>query len=261
MLRNLWAYRHLVTSLVRRDFELRSARSLWGHAWLVIQPAIQVAIYMVIFAEVLRAKLPGAQDPMAYALHVTAGLVSWNYMAEIVQRSQSLFLDHANLLKTIQFPRSTLPVVVLFSATINFALIGSVFVIALVISGHWPGWLMVAALPLLVVQALLAIALGVLTGTVNVFFRDVGQAVTVALQFWFWLTPIVYPLAILPERLQNALAWNPMLHVVGGYQRIVVEGIPPTWTPVGAVAATGLVLGVLAWWTFRTLSPDLVDEL
>ncbi len=261
MLRALWQYRVFVGSLVRREFQVRSVRAVWGTLWLVLQPAAQIFIYTVVFAQVLRAKLPGVGDSLAYGFFVCAGLISWNFFSEIVARGRTLFLDHADLLKSIRFPRSALPAALLISCSINFAVAAALFLLVLYASGRWPGAVLLGAVPLLALQSLLAVGLGVLAGTLHVFFRDVGQSVLVALQFWFWLTPIVYPVSIVPERLRDFFGWNPMFHVVGGYQRIVVEQALPRWEALGP--AFGVAVGVLllSWWVFRRLSPDLVDEL
>jgi len=261
LVRDLWQHRGFIASLVRREFQLRSARAVWGSAWLVIQPALQIVIYTVIFAEVLRAKLPGVSDRLAYGLFLCAGVITWGYFAELVSRSQTLFLDHAEILKTIRFPRSTLPVALWISATLNFAIIASLFLVALLLLGRWPGWPLLGALPLLACQALLGLGVGVLTGTLNVFYRDVGHAVNIILQFWFWLTPIVYPLEVVPAQLRGGFAWNPMLHLVSGYQGIVLGHAQPDWRAVTAVAVGAAFLGFAAWQVFRGLSPDLVDEL
>lgn len=261
MVRSLWAYRGFMASLVRRDFQLRSVRAAWGSAWLVVQPAIQILIYSVIFAEVLRAKLPGSSDRLAYGLYVCAGLITWNYFAEIVLRCQTLFLDHAHLLKTIRFPRSALPIALFASASLNFAVVASLLLITLLLLGRWPGWFLMSAVPLLGLQGLLALGLGVLSGTLNVFFRDVGHAVGIVLQLWFWLTPIVYPLEVVPVAVRGLLQWNPMLHLVAAYQTIVVDRGTPDWNAIPAIAAFCLVVGLAAWRAFRKLGPDLVDEL
>ncbi len=261
MLKALWAHREFIGSLVRRDFQVRSVRAIWGSAWLVIQPAIQILIYTVIFAGVLRAKLPGVDDSLAYGLFLCAGVITWNYFSELVLRGQTLFLEQAHLMKAVRFPRSTLPVALLGSATFNFAIVASLFLVALLLLERWPGWMLLAALPLLAIQGLLGIALGVATGTVNVFFRDVGQAMGVLLQFWFWLTPIVYPVTIVPESFRSILAWNPIFPLVRGYQRIVVEGAAPDWERVAPVAVFSLTIALLSWGVFRALGRDLVDEL
>lgn len=261
MFRALWQYRGLAGSLVRREFRIRSLRAMWGSAWLVIQPGIQIFIYTVIFAGVLRAKLPGVDDGLAYGLYLCAGLLTWNYFADVVGRSQTLFLDHAYLLRAVRFPRSTLPLALLVSATLQFAVVAAIFLLVLLVSGRWPGWVLLGALPLLVVQAALGVGIGLLSGTLNVFYRDVGQGMGVALQFWFWLTPIVYPASIVPETARRLLAWNPLYPLASGYQRIVVERAWPAFEPCAGAAVLAALVLLSAWGVFRALATDLVDEL
>ena len=261
MLRAAWQYRGLIGSLVRRELGLRSQRALWGHAWLVIQPAMQIVIYTVIFAGVLRARLPGVDDSFAYGFYVCAGIITWGYFADIVNRSCVLFLDHGYLLKAVPFPRSALPAALLLSATLNFAILAGLFAAVLAVSGRWPGWIALAWLPLLAVQVVLALGLGVLCGTLNAFYRDVGNAMGVLLQFWFWLTPIVYPIGILPDALRGALAWNPLVPLVSGYQRVAIQGAPPDWEACAGTALFASFAALCGWAVFRALSVDLVDEL
>ena len=154
-----------------------------------------------------------------------------------------------------------LPVIVLLSATLNFLLVALVFVALLLVVGRFPGPAMLAFLPLLIVQQGFAIGLGILLGTLHVFFRDVGQFWAVLLNLWFWSTPIVYPIAILPENIRNILSWNPLTPLFLSYQRIVLDNTWPTWVDLQRpllVATVFLVLGLVV---FRKLSGEMVDEL
>ncbi len=257
----LWRHRPFVASLVRREFRLRSARAVWGSAWLVIEPAAQILIYTVIFGQVLGARLPGERDVMAYGIYVCAGIITWNYFADLVLRGRTLFLDHADLLRTVRFPRSTLPISMLLAATLNFAIVASLFVVALVLLGRFPGVVLLGMLPLLVVVALLGLGLAVLVGTLNVFFRDVGSVVSVLMQFWFWLTPIVYPLEIVPAVVRPLLMLNPMTAIMAGQQRIAVEGQWPELMAIWPALLLSLVTAGLGWAAFKALDADLLDEL
>jgi lipopolysaccharide transport system permease protein len=261
MLRALWAYRGLVASLVRRDLRMRSLRAAWGGAWLVIGPALQIAIYTLVFSQVLSAKLPGVDDPLAFGFFLCAGILPWALFVELVTRAQTLFLEHAALLKAVRFPRVTLPAALLATAAINFAIPAVILLLVLLATGHWPGAALVGALPVLAIWVALALGLGVLTGTLNVFFRDVGHAVGIALQFWFWLTPIVYPASIVPEAARAALAWNPLTPLVAALQGVVVRGAWPEWGTLVAPAAAALVVALLGWSAFVALDVDVVDEL
>jgi lipopolysaccharide transport system permease protein len=261
VIRGLWSYRRLVVSLVRRDLQQRSTKAIGGHAWLVIQPAIQILIYTVIFGAILGARLPGVNDRVSYGLFLCAGIIHWTHFSDLLTQSQSMFLSHADLIKTLRVPRSVLPLSIFVSSLVNYAIIAGLFLVALAVLGKWPGVILLAAIPLIVLQSLIALALGVLSGSINVFFRDVGQATPMILQLWFWSTPIVYPASILPERVHEVFTWNPLYAVVVGYQRIVIERAAPVWSELAIAAIVAVVLAISAWLAFRALSADIVDEL
>ncbi len=260
-LRALWAYRGFVLGLVARDFKGRYLGSLLGASWAVLNPVAQILIYTVVFSQVMRARLPNVPDTLAYGLYLCAGMLTWGYFVEVLIRSQTVFLEQASMLKKMSFPRVTLPVYVFLSATINFAIVWGLFMAFLLVTGRWPGWVLIALIPLLLVQQALAVGLGLALGVTNVFFRDVAQAVGVGLQFWFWLTPIVYPLSAVPEVIRNLMVWNPLYGLVESYQRIVVQHRWPDWGHVWPVCVIALVVGLLAETVFRTLGASMVDEL
>jgi lipopolysaccharide transport system permease protein len=260
-LQALWAYRGFVLGMVSRDFHGRYLGSVLGASWAILNPVAQILIYTLIFSQVMRARLPNQPDTLGYSLYLCAGALTWNYFVEVLLRSQTVFLEQANMLKKVNFPRITLPAYVFVSATVNFAIVWGLFLLFLLATGRWPGWPLVALLPLLAVQQTLAVGLGLALGVTNVFFRDVAQAVGVGLQFWFWLTPIVYPLAAVPEALRPLMAWNPMYAIVTSYQRIVVEQQWPTWSQLWLAGVVTLAVAAVSEVAFRHLAPAMVDEL
>jgi lipopolysaccharide transport system permease protein len=260
-LKALWSYRGFVLGMVARDFRGRYLGSVLGASWAVLNPVAQILIYTLVFSQVMRTRLPNMPDTLAYSLYLCAGTLTWNYFVEVLLRSQTVFLEQANMLKKVSFPRVTLPAYVFLSATVNFAIVWGLFLVFLLVSGRWPGRVLVALLPLLLVQQALAIGLGLALGVTNVFFRDVAQAVGVGLPFWFWLTPIVYPLSALPEAVQNLMVWNPVYALVASYQRIVVEHQWPIWSHLWLVCVVAVVVAAISETVFRHLAPAMADEL
>ena len=260
-MRAVWQYRGFVWGMVGREFRLRYLHSLLGSAWALLNPAAMIAIYTLVFSQVMRARLPGLDDAFAYSIYLCAGLLAWNYFSELVGRCLTVFLDNAALLKKVSFPRSSLPVVLLLSSTVNFAIIFGLFLCVLLAVGRFPGWVVLAMLPLLALQQAFALGLGILLGVLNVFFRDVAQLVGVALQFWFWLTPIVYSTALLPAQVRVAFAWNPMARLVGAYQQILLAGTWPDWSQFGLHAVGALAILILAFVAFDRLEGEMIDEL
>ncbi|RJG15725.1 ABC transporter permease [Massilia cavernae] len=261
MLRGLWAYRGFVLGSVKREFQSKYSNAILGAAWAILSPLAMILVYTVIFAEVMRNKLPGSDNTFAYSIYLCAGILTWGLFAEIVARAQNMFIEQANLIKKISFPRICLPLIVVLNALLNFGIIFGLFTVFLIATGNFPGAVFLAILPVLALQVLFAIGLGMIIGVLNVFFRDVGQFFSIFIQFWFWFTPIVYPATILPEAVRGLLVWNPMAHIVGAYQTILVKQAMPDWSSLGPALALALFMCFFGMRLFRKRSGEMVDEL
>jgi lipopolysaccharide transport system permease protein len=261
LLGNLNNYRGFVISSVKREFQLKYRNSLLGALWTVLSPLAMIVVYTVVFAQVMHSRLPGTSSTFAYSIYLCAGVLTWGLFAEITGRAQTMFLEHAGLIKKINFPRICLPVIVVSNALINFGIIFGLFTGFLILSGNFPGWPFVALVPVLLVQIVFSIGLGLILGVLNVFFRDVAQFYTIALQFWFWFTPVVYPSTVLPKEVASLLVWNPMAPLIMSYQRILVNGQWPEWATLLPVTVLALVLCLLGLKLFRKRGGEMVDEL
>jgi len=257
----LWGYRGFIFESVKREFQSQYTNAMLGAVWTIIKPLSMIVVYTVIFSQIMKAKLPGVDSKFAYSIYLCAGVLTWGLFTETVSRLQNVFLEQANLLKKISFPRMSLPVIVVTNALVNFAIIFSLFTLFLVFSGYFPGVVYLGIIPVLVIQTLFTVGLGVTLGVLNVFFRDVGQFFTVALQFWFWLTPVVYPINILPAKVQSALQYNPMTILITSYQQILVSGQWPAWHSLWPVAVVAILLCLWGLRLFRQHAGEMVDEL
>lgn len=220
-----------------------------------------ILVYTLIFSEVMHSKLPGVSSQFAYSVYLCAGILTWGMFAEITARCQTMFLENANLIKKINFPRICLPLIVVLSASVNFLIIFALFVGFLLASGNFPGWVFLTIFPILLLQILLAVGLGIVLGVLNVFFRDIGQFFSIFIQFWFWFTPIVYPASILPEQARFLLAWNPMAPIISAYQTILVYGRLPDWYSLIIPFILTMLLCVFGLRLFRKRAGEMVDEL
>lgn len=261
MFKALWAYRGFIVGSVQREFQSKYRNSLLGATWSVLNPLAMIVVYTVIFAQVMRAKLPGVDSTFGYSIYLCAGVLTWGWFAEITGRAQNMFLENANLLKKLSFPRLCLPVTVVANASINFAIVFGLFSAFLVISGNFPGWPYLALFPVFAIQIAFAIGLGISLGVLNVFFRDVGQFFGIILQFWFWLTPIVYSASILPERVRPLIALNPLANLMTAYQTILVTGQWPQWHTLWPATLIAGLLCLAGFRLFRKHAGEMVDEL
>lgn len=261
MIRSLWRYRAFVLGMARREFEARYRGSVLGSLWAVLNPLTMVFIYTVVFGHVMKSRVPGVDDALGYGLFLSAGLFTWATFTEVFQRSVAVFVEQANLLKKMSFPRSSLPAVVLASSAMHFAIVFGILLAMLLLTRRFPGAAVACFLPLVALQLSIAVGLGVGLGVMNVFFRDVAQVVAIGLQLWFWFTPIIYPVEALGEGARRLVSWNPMTGIARGYQDIVLHGRCPdplSLLPQALFAAAALAF---AWAAMRRWGGEMVDEL
>ncbi|MEJ5150766.1 ABC transporter permease [Comamonas sp. MYb396] len=262
MIRALWTYRGFIWSSVMREFHGKYRESLLGAFWSVANPLTMIIIYTVVFGQLMRSTLPGhEQTPFAFSIYLCAGVITWGLFGEMLGRLNSVFLEHGNLIKKSNFPRICLPAIVTASALINFAIIFALYLVFLAIIGHWPGIALLAFIPLLALQILFTLGLGIFLGTLNVFFRDVGQLTGVVLQFWFWLTPIVYTLPALPGKVRDLMMLNPMQPLIAAYQQIFLDKTIPAVGPLLPLIALTAIFLVLGAVFFISRVGEMVDEL
>lgn len=250
----------LLRELVRRDFTQRYAGSLLGLLWSLLQPLWQLLLLSFVFSIVMRIPLTG-EPTDRFWVFLLAGLLPWLAVQEGIQRGTTAITDQGDLVKKIRFPATILVVTVVTTALLHEAIIGGLYTVALI----WVGELSVPSLPLLAValtlQVLLTLGFALLLAPLHVFLRDTAQLVGMALSAWFYLTPIVYPLSLVPERFQPYVQLNPLTALVGLYRRAFLGGEtlwPPGMPALVALAVGSFIAGLVV---FRRLRPGFADEL
>lgn len=261
MIKSIWGYRYFILSSIQTEFRLRFSRSKLGALWMILHPLAQVLIYALILSQIMKAKLPGIDSQYAYPIYLMAGMLGWTLFSDILSRSITVFIDNGNLLKKIAFPKLALPLITIGSAVINFAILFVVMSVVFGSLGHIP-FHAIQWIPVLIMITLgLAMGIGLFLGIVNVFIRDIGHASTIILQFWFWLTPIVYMPSIIPEKYHSLLMLNPMTGIIMAYQNVLVYDKAPDISlllyPI-LIAVISLVMSVII---FRKASDEMTDVL
>ena len=262
MLENIWHYREFILSCVMRDFKARYTGSMLGILWTVFQPLAMILVYTLIFSQVMKSKLAGMETiPYAYSIYLCAGVLTWGMFQEMLFGCINVFFSNANLMKKVSFPRICLPAITVCSSFLNFIIGFVLFCIFMLIIGKFPWGTAPFLLVILAVQIIFTLGLGIGLGVLNVFFRDIGQMMGVLLQFWFWFTPVVYPLAIVPKELVWLMDFNPMYHIISAYQSVFVYNSLPPAGGLMAVLVLALLLGGWSLHLYRKHVGELVDEL
>lgn len=232
-----------------------------GALWMIFNPLAQVMIYALILSNILAAKLPGINNKFGFSIYLMAGTLGWALFSEVITRSINLFVENANLMKKIHFPRVTLPSIMLGSCLLNNLILLSTILIIFTFLGHRINFTIFWLIPLTGMVILFAFGIGLILGIINVFVRDIAQVVPIILQILFWLTPIVYPITIIPAEYIVFLNKNPLLSIIEAYHDILVYGKAPAILPFIHINVVGVMILLVGFLMFRKASPEMVDVL
>ncbi len=257
--RTVWRNRSLIRTMVRRDILGRYRGSFGGVFWTVLNPLLLMLTYFFVFGVVLQARFAGDPSRSGFALYFLAGMLPWLAFSEAVGRAPSVMLEHRNFVKKLVFPVETLPV-----NLVAAGLVSQGFAVLLFTAGFWAarGWVpaSVVWLPALIVpQVLFTAGVCWFLAAMGVFVRDLGQFIGFALTLWFFLTPICYPEASLPEWAVPVLSKNPIYVLVRGWRDVFLEGSAPAFGPLWKLWAlsAAVFVGGHAW--FHRLRRSFAD--
>jgi len=265
-LRELWLYRDLVRNLVVRDLKTRYKNSVLGIAWSWVNPLLMMIVYSVVFNILAgRSSLPN------YPVFILSALLPWNFFVSSVSQATHSIVGAAPLIKKVYFPREALPISVVLGNLINFLIALPVFFLLAALMGNpLTGWALL--LPLIIlVQVFFVTGVSLITCTLNVFYQDTRHILDVLLLAWFFLTPIFYPLTIVPEQhvllglTINVRLWlrrlNPMASIIASYRDALYWGAPTGLDFLLRTALTSLVVLVVGYLVFLHYSPRFGEEV
>jgi lipopolysaccharide transport system permease protein len=250
----------LLKELVKRDFQGRYAGSLLGLAWSFIQPLWMLLLFTFVFSTVMKISPVGARTEH-FAVFLFCGLLPWMALQEGVLRASTSITDNASLVKKLRFPSEILVMAVVLAALLHEVIAAVIFLGVLAVVGEltWGGLpLLLLAVPL---QIALTLGLGLLLGSAHVFFRDTAQVLGMVFTGWFYLTPIVYPAALVPERFRGWIELNPLTALVELYRQAFLGGRTALVPGTGALALAAFVLLSAGFLLFSRLKTAFVDEI
>jgi lipopolysaccharide transport system permease protein len=250
----------LLKELVKRDFQGRYAGSLLGFVWSFVQPLWMLLLFTFVFSTVMRIPLKGVRTEN-FAIFLFCGLLPWFALHEGVLRASTAITDNASLVKKLRFPAEILVLAVVLAALLHEAIAALIFVGVLAFSHEltWGGLpLLLLAVPL---QIALTLGLGLLLSGFHVFFRDTAQVLGLVLTGWFYLTPIVYPLELVPAPFDQWLRFNPLAPLVELYRQAFLGGEVAVVPGTGLLALAAAVLLCAGFLLFGRLKTAFVDEI
>lgn len=254
-LRELWRYRVLLEVLVRRDLKARYRGSVLGYSWTLLNPLMLLGVYSLVFSVYMRVNLPD------YPLYMLSALLPWMWLAQALSTGSSSLVEGSMLVSKVMLPPQLPPIVDALANGVHFLFALPVLLVFAVWSGRPPGVEVLWLVPIIVGQAVFLAGLTLPLAGLCVLYRDIKFLVSNGIQFWFFLTPIVYPPSLIPARYRVVLNVNPFVPFSNAYQDVLYRGVSPsggTLLSILLVSIASLILGVLL---FEYVREGMVEEL
>lgn len=261
----LWRYRELVRNLVGRDLKARYKNSVLGFVWSLLNPLLMMAVFTVVFTVMLPTGIE------KFPVFILCGILPWNWFSGSVGQAVHSIVGNANLVKKVYFPREVLPLSLVLSNGINF-LLALLVLFPVLWLFHTPltPWILVLPV-LIVVQLIFTLGVALIVAALNVFFRDTSVIIEVVLQAWFFLTPVVYDMKVLPQskiilgydvNVQRlAYILNPIGSIIANFRDILYYGAPPGLDFVARTTLSSLLVLFVGYLLFLSLAPNFGEEV
>jgi len=253
----LRARANLVLSLAQREYRVRYRQSTVGILWAVIPPIVSVAAATLVFHRVVGVRTGG----VPYPLFAFAGLAPWTFLASSLSFGVPSVINAWQTITRIPFPRVALPLAMIATAVIDLALATATFVVFVYVTG---GSLPITALwypVIFLVELILAIGVVLLGSALNVFARDVKLLIPLLIPMWLLLTPVLYPLASVPDNLRPFYLINPMTGIVESFRDVLIAGIGPEISVIGPSILGAVVAFALGTWYFSSTERRFADVI
>ncbi len=256
-LSELISYRELLVKWTIRDLKIRYKQSLLGMAWAILQPLALTLIFSMIFSRIVRVPTDGIPYPLFYF----AAIMPWVFFSSSLSFAAPCLVNNLNLVTKVYFPREILPLASVLASFVDFCFAGIVFV-GMMLFYQAPINASLFILPVLIVlQIILALGIGLILAALNVSYRDVRFVVPVALQLWLYLTPVIYPVSMVPERFLKLYMLNPMAGIIDAYRQILLWNRVPELTSLLPAVILSAALLVGAYVYFKWAETEFADVI
>lgn len=255
----VYAYRNLLYLFFWRDIKTRYKQSYLGGVWIVLSPLVSTAIYSVLLGYL--ARFPS--DGVPYPLYVLIGITPWQFFSRSLSGVSTSLADQQVLINKIYFPRILAPMASVLSAAFDFSIMLLLMFVAMLVLGVYPSPRTLLAGLFVAQMGLLALGLGLILTGLDAVMRDVRIALSLVLQVWYFLSPVIYPISVVPKHLLKFYYLNPVAPLIQGFRWALLGGAvtpPPLWSILlsGAVTLVLLTAGTLF---FQKVERTIVDHL
>lgn len=256
-MQKLFTYKDLFWQLTFREIKARYKQSILGYAWAILVPLLHLLVLSTVFSHVF--KVPTGNIP--YPIFLFVGLVPWMFLANSISTATGSVMSNASLITKVRLPREILPLSAISSKFIDLLLTSLVLVIFLIFYQIYFNLSLFFIPVIFLVQLMLITGISFILSATNVFFRDIENVLGVFLQFWMYLTPVLYPIELVPENFQLLLYLNPMTGLTNSYRSVILYGNIPSGLDLLYPAIFSIVILVLGTYYYRKRSLYFADVI
>lgn len=255
-LKELYHYREMIVSLVRKGLRGRYKGSVLGFLWTFVNPLLQLIVYTIVFSNIMRVGIE------KFYLFLFVALIPWMFFSASVTGGSASIISEGNLVKKVYFPRQVLPISYVTTAFVNMLLTFVVVLLALIVGGIGLDIRTMVYLPIvMIVEYLLALGIAMLTSALTVFFRDLEYILGIVTMAWMYLTPIMYEVNMIPEEYLPLFNLNPMTPIIVAYRDILYYKQIPRLSTLTQALAWGIIFLLVGSIIFDRLQKHFAEEL
>jgi ABC-2 type transport system permease protein len=245
----------ILKNLVLRNLKIRYKGSVLGFAWGFLNPFLSMLVLYVVFSQIVRIQI------QQYPLFLLTGLFPWVSFSNSLTEATRSIIDNANLVKKIYFPRDILPISYVLSNFINL-LFGLMVLLFVLVIFRAPSLRFLYFLPIIIIIHLIfTVGLALLVSCGNVYIRDISHILNVALMFWFYLTPVFYPVSMVPPKFHTVYMLNPMVSIISMYRNILFEGNLPSGMNIIIMLLVAMGMLVFGLFVFKRYASSFAKEV
>ena len=254
-LKEIYAYRHMLTTLVKQDISGRYKGSFFGFLWTLLNPLLMLLVYSLVFQFIFKS------DIQNYPIYLFICLMPWNAFANTIATGTTCVSNNASILKKVYFPREILPLYIVISNTIQYFFSSVIIFIALLVSGVGISWYALLLPVIVLIQAIFSLGMIMILSATNIYVRDVQYMMNPIMMIWMYATPILYSISMVPEKYIKLYRLNPMVGIMEAYQSILYNKVLPDWSNLLSIFLVSIIFLVAGILIFNKLQKRFVEEV
>ena len=255
MIKELYKYRELLKTNVKKDIRGKYKGSFLGVLWSFINPLLSVLVYAIIFPFIMRTKIDN------YLIYLVVGIIPWTFFTNSINQGMISILINAGIIKKVYFPRIILPISSVTSSLVNFLISCLIILVFVIFSGIGISPYLLFLPLVIIIQFILTLGFVFAFSAIEIYARDVEYIVNFLVTMLFYATPILYDPSIFPKKLQFILNLNPLTYIINGYRDIFYYKQMPNFIELGIVFVISIIIFIVGYLIFKKLEKGFAEEV